>query len=132
MKIYCQKCGSPHSAIEKPNFCTKCGNPFNSRMAAASTPARPAPSRFSRPRPVENDSVYTEVDEDNYETEINTELAFSASKLDVDIEKDDVRPVKIESIMGTINPNDVKIEKFEGSANYSAEDFKREAGSLRT
>lgn len=131
MKIYCQKCGSPHSAIEKPNFCTKCGNPFNSRMAAASAPTRPAPSRFSRSRP-ENNSVYTEVDDDNYETEINTELAFSASKLDVDIEKDDVRPVKIENIMGTVNPNDVRIEKFEGSANYSAEDFKREAGSLRT
>jgi len=132
MKIYCQKCGTPHSAIEKPNFCTKCGNPFNSRMAAASAPTRPASPRFVRPQKIQNDSVYTEVDEDNYETEINTELAFSTSKLDVEIEKDDIKPLKIENVMGTVNPNDIKIEKFEGSANYSAEDFKREAGSLRT
>ena len=127
-KIYCQKCGVPHSLAEKPNFCTKCGNPFNSRMAAASVPAQPA-------RPVRKPAnIMTETDdEDGYETEINTDLAFSAAKLDVELERDEVRGIKIESVMGTADPRQSNQESINSyNENYSIDDFKREAGSIRS
>lgn len=126
MKIYCQKCGSPHDSLNKPNFCYKCGNPFNSRVAAASAVAKPV----SKVRP--QTARYSEDDDidDDDDGEIDTDLAFSASKLDVEIEKPvDVR-VKMGSVMGSSIGGETFNRANEGS-NYSIEDFQREAGSLR-
>lgn len=127
-KIYCQKCGVPHSLADKPNFCTKCGNPFNSRLAAASVPTQPV-------RPIRKPAnIVTETDDDDgYETEINTDLAFSASKLDVELERDEVKGIKIEKVMGTADPNQSNQDgPVSLGESYSLDDFKREAGSIRS
>ena len=72
-------------------------------------------------------------DEDGYETEINTDLAFSAAKLDVELERDEIRGIKIESVMGTADPRQSNQESVSSyGETYSIDDFKREAGSIRS
>lgn len=128
MKIYCQKCGSPHESANKPNFCFNCGNPFNSKVAAASSVTKPA-AKVTRPQyraPIVED----EYDEDEDGAPIDTDLAFSASKLDVEIEKDYNKPVKIENVIGSSTGGEVFDRNNEGGG-YSMDDFRREAGSIK-
>jgi hypothetical protein len=129
MKIYCQKCGSPHESANKPNFCFNCGNPFGTKSAAASTAQnKPAP-KVTRPQyraPVVEDDM----DEDDDGAPIDTDLAFSASKLDVEIEKDYERKVKIENVIGSSTGGEVFQRSNEGGG-YSMDDFRREAGSIK-
>lgn len=130
MKIYCQKCGSPHESANKPNFCFNCGNPFGAKSAAASVvaPTRPSP-KTTRPQyraPVVEDDM----DEDDDGAPIDTDLAFSASKLDVEIEKDHGQKVKIENVIGSSTGGEVFQRNNEGGG-YSMDDFRREAGSIK-
>jgi len=128
MKIYCQKCGTPHNSMEKPNFCTNCGNSFNSKMAAASS-VNPRAAKQIRPRLAQTESSYSEEDDDGFETEIDTDLAFSASKLDVDIEKEESSKIKIENVLGTSSSSSIEQRGSEGG--YTMDDFRREAGSIK-
>ena len=129
MKIYCQKCGSPHESNNKPNFCFNCGNPFNTKVAAASSVQnKPAP-KATRPQyraPIVEDDV----DEDDDGAPIDTDLAFSASKLDVEIEKDHNFKIKIENVIGSSTGGEVFQRSNEGGG-YSMDDFRREAGSIK-
>ena len=129
MKIYCQKCGSPHESNNKPNFCFNCGNPFNSKAAAASSVQnKPAP-KATRPQyraPVVEDDM----DEDDDGAPIDTDLAFSASRLDVEIEKDHGSKVKIENVIGSSTGSETFQRSNEGGG-YSMDDFRREAGSIK-
>ncbi len=126
MKIYCQKCGSPHDSLNKPNFCFNCGNPFNTKVAAASSVVKPAAKvRPTTPKYIEEDDV-----DDDEGGEIDTDLAFSASKLDVEIEKPTNLSVKIESVMGSSTGGETFDRRGEGGS-YTLEDFQREAGSLK-
>jgi hypothetical protein len=129
MKIYCQKCGSPHESANKPNFCFNCGNPFGTKSATASTVQnKPAP-KVTRPQyraPIVEDDY----DEDEDGAPIDTDLAFSASKLDVEIEKDYERKVKIENVIGSSTGGEVFQRSNEGGG-YSMDDFRREAGSIK-
>ena len=129
MKIYCQKCGSPHEAANKPNFCFNCGNPFNSKVAAASRSTVNAPIQKARPQsraPIIEDDY----DEDEDGAPIDTDLAFSASKLDVEIEKDFNNKVKIENVIGSSTGGETFQRNNEGGG-YSMDDFRREAGSIK-
>ena len=129
MKIYCQKCGSPHESANKPNFCFNCGNPFGAKSAAASTVQnKPAP-KITRPQyraPIVEDDM----DEDDDGAPIDTDLAFSASKLDVEIEKDYGQKVKIENVIGSSTGGEIFQRSNEGGG-YSMDDFRREAGSIK-
>lgn len=129
MKIYCQKCGSPHEAANKPNFCFNCGNPFNTKVAAASRSTFTAPVQKARPQsraPIVEDDY----DEDDDGAPIDTDLAFSASKLDVEIEKDFNNKVKIENVIGSSTGGETFQRSSEGGG-YSMDDFRREAGSIK-
>lgn len=129
MKIYCQKCGSPHEAANKPNFCFNCGNPFNTKVAAASRSTINAPIQKVRPQsraPIIEDDY----DEDEDGAPIDTDLAFSASKLDVEIEKDFNGKVKIENVIGSSTGGETFQRNNEGGG-YSMDDFRREAGSIK-
>lgn len=129
MKIYCQKCGSPHEAANKPNFCFNCGNPFNSKVAAASRSTVNAPIQKARPQsraPIIEDDY----DEDEDGAPIDTDLAFSASKLDVEIEKDYNQKTKIENVIGSSTGGETFQRNNEGGG-YSMDDFRREAGSIK-
>lgn len=129
MKIYCQKCGSPHEAANKPNFCFNCGNPFNAKVAAASRSTVNAPIQKARPQsraPIVEDDY----DEDDDGAPIDTDLAFSASKLDVEIEKDHGSKIKIENVIGSSSGGETFQRSNEGGS-YSMDDFRREAGSIK-
>ena len=129
MKIYCQKCGSPHEAANKPNFCFNCGNPFNTKVAAASRSTVNAPIQKARPQsraPIIEDDY----DEDEDGAPIDTDLAFSASKLDVEIEKDHGSKIKIENVIGSSTGGEIFQRNNEGGG-YSMDDFRREAGSIK-
>ena len=129
MKIYCQKCGSPHEAANKPNFCFNCGNPFNTKVAAASRSTVNAPIQKARPQsraPIIEDDY----DEDEDGAPIDTDLAFSASKLDVEIEKDYNQKTKIENVIGSSTGGETFQRNNEGGG-YSMDDFRREAGSIK-
>ena len=121
MKIYCQKCGSPHESVNKPNFCFNCGNSFGTKSVASS--------------PVQSSQYRTSAEEDDYDEDedgspINTDLAFSASKLDVEIEKDYDSKVKIENVIGSSTGGETFQRNNEGGG-YSMDDFRREAGSIK-
>lgn len=129
MKIYCQKCGSPHESANKPNFCFNCGNPFNTKVAAASRSTVNAPIQKARPQsraPIIEDDY----DEDEDGAPIDTDLAFSASKLDVEIEKDYSQKIKIENVIGSSTGGETFQRSNEGGG-YSMDDFRREAGSIK-
>lgn len=129
MKIYCQKCGSPHESANKPNFCFNCGNSFGTKVAAASSVQnKPAP-KATRPQyraPIVEDDY----DEDEDGAPIDTNLAFSASKLDVEIEKNHGSKLKIENVIGSSTGGEVFQRNNEGGG-YSMDDFRREAGSIK-
>ena len=129
MKIYCQKCGSPHESNNKPNFCFNCGNSFGTKSVASS----PVQSKQS-PKPTRS-QYRTSAEEDDYDEDedgspINTDLAFSASKLDVEIEKDYESKVKIENVIGSSTGGETFQRNNEGGG-YSMDDFRREAGSIK-
>ena len=89
---------------------------------------KPAP-KVTRPQyraPVVEDDM----DEDDDGAPIDTDLAFSASKLDVEIEKDYERKVKIENVIGSSTGGEVFQRSNEGGG-YSMDDFRREAGSIK-
>jgi len=129
MKIYCQKCGSPHETANKPNFCFNCGNSFNAKAATASNVQNKPASKVTRPQyraPIVEDNV----DEDDDGAPIDTDLAFSASKLDVEIEKDYDFKIKIENVIGSSTGGETFQRSKEDGA-YSMDDFRREAGSIK-
>lgn len=129
MKIYCQKCGSPHESANKPNFCFNCGNSFGAKVAAASSVQNKPTPKATRPQyraPIVEDDY----DEDEDGAPIDTDLAFSASKLDVEIEKDHGSKIKIENVIGSSTGGEVFQRNNEGGG-YSMDDFKREAGSIK-
>jgi hypothetical protein len=129
MKIYCQKCGSPHESANKPNFCFNCGNSFGAKSVASSpvqSKQLPKPTRSQYRSSSEEDDY----DEDEDGSPINTDLAFSASKLDVEIEKDYNSTIKIENVIGSSTGGEV-FQRNNENGGYSMEDFRREAGSIK-
>lgn len=113
MKTYCQKCGSSYDI--RPNFCAKCGNSFGAKAS------------FIKPKVP---AVAVIVHDEDAEDDIDTNLAFSAEKLVVEIEQYKQESYKIENLMGSSLSSSEKMERSVGES-YSLEDFKREAGSIR-
>jgi hypothetical protein len=128
MKIYCQKCGSPHESANKPNFCFNCGNSFGVKPVSISAFAKSIQKNTQSQYRTSNEE--DDYDEDEDGSPINTDLAFSASKLDVEIEKDHNSTIKIENVIGSSTGGEV-FQRNNENGGYSMEDFKREAGSIK-
>jgi uncharacterized Zn finger protein (UPF0148 family) len=131
MKIYCQKCGSPHEAVNKPNFCFNCGNSFNGKsVSSSSSSSLPKNTQKNTRSQYRTSNEEDDYDEDEDGSPINTDLAFSASKLDVEIEKDHNSTIKIENVIGSSTGGEV-FQRNNENGGYSMDDFRREAGSIK-
>lgn len=88
MKIYCQNCGKPteYTALSKPNFCFNCGAPFAGSVSTATVNQTPQ----SGSTPLDND------DDDNEISKVP-----NISKLQVDINVQEVQAIKLENLAGT-------------------------------
>lgn len=145
LKIYCTECGSPTTyTATKPKFCSSCGKSFdklvvNKVLLQKPTVDKPVNQpkvprkilpRLERKAEVENydeDDDYSDI---NYVPEINN--------LDIEIQENPIsKKTKIGDIIGSAKSSP-KREKIKGKSVTKAdrkkflEDFKREAGSIRS
>jgi len=126
MNIYCQSCGQLHKYTSaKPNFCTNCGSGLSVGAANSSLPKHLMQSK----------SLDSE-EEDVPETK--QELATNLEKLTFDYQ-DFSRTNKLGNIAGTYLSEDGKRAKSDPLPKIKKitkkaflEEFKREAGSLRS
>ena len=110
MKIYCHQCGTAityANAEAQPNFCHKCG----ANISVA--------------------SETIEQDEPHNDVKFNSTL----NELQVEIEKDTPRSVKLGEAMGTLNSDDQSVDddfKFPELTNEQVlEQMQNEASTLR-
>lgn len=154
LKLYCTECGSPTSySASKPKFCSSCGTPFdklvvNKVLLQKPTADKPvdrpvAPKKISpRLQKITNsEDEDTDPDFDDPEDDINEINSVPPiRRLDVEIDEgyqNKKEKTRIGDIIGS-SKGGAKREKIKGKPVTKAdrkkflEDFKREAGSIRS
>ena len=120
LKLYCQKCGALNSYVsEKPNFCQKCGESFNGEMQKASQ--------------VQASQAQVVIEDDE---PLPSNGLPDIQGLEVELASGRTSTDKLGTIMGTMAQGgsgdfgDSPIVPPNG-VQYTMEDFKREAGSIK-
>jgi len=147
LKLYCTECGSPTSySASKPKFCSSCGTSFdklvvNKVLLQKPTADKPVAPKKISPRlqkATNTQDEDTDPDFDDPEDDINR--VPSIHRLDVEIDQgyqDKKEKTKIGDIIGS-SRGGAKREKIQAKPLTKAdrkkflEDFKREAGSVRS
>jgi len=113
LKLYCQKCGSLNAYVsEKPNFRQRCGQGIGQLEATSSVP--------------QDDLTGDETVEPRARTD------FNLNELDIEIDTSARNRSTVGNLVGTGEEGQLLNRPVDtGGQNYTKEDFKREAGSIR-